>query len=320
MALLEVKDVSKLYKTRSPRKKAAFAAVDGVSLSVGDGKCVGLVGESGCGKSTLAHLILGIETPSAGSITFNGHTVEEMKKNGALRQGLQMVYQDSSDAVNYRITIADIIGEPLENFYGLKGEERRERVKKLLERVDLTEETMDKYPRQFSMGQLQRVCIARALASDPKLIIMDEPLSSLDVSVQAQILNELKDLKTQLGLSYLLISHDLEAVYYLSDSIYVMYGGRIMESIEDIGDFDSLVHPYSKKLLDSCPAYINLEDDTVAEAAAATAEFSSGCPYAARCERAQEKCFAEKPELFPVKPGHMVACHELKKREEKNEK
>lgn len=313
MALLEVKNVSKLYKARNTGKKASFAAVDGVSLSVEAGKCVGLVGESGCGKSTLARLILGIEAPTGGRVEFDGYTVGEIKKNNTLRQSLQMVYQDSADAVNYRMSIADILGEPLENFYHLKGEERRARVKELLERVDLTEECMDKFPRQFSMGQLQRVCIARALASNPKLIVMDEPLSSLDVSVQAQILNELADLKEQLGLAYLLISHDLEAVYYLSDAIYVMYGGAIMESIQSMEDFESLIHPYSKKLLASCPAYRNREDSTAVEEAAATAEFSLGCPYAARCAKAQKHCFSQKPILKQVSPGHMVACHEQAK-------
>lgn len=311
MALLEVNNVSKVFKLRSRDKRGSFAAVDGVSLKVEKGKCVGLVGESGCGKTTLARMILGIHKPTSGDIVFQDKSLRNINQNPELRKDLQMVYQDSADAVNYRLSIADVIGEPLDNFYHLKGAEREKKIKELLECVELNPDAMTKYPRQFSLGQLQRICIARALASDPKLIVMDEPLSSLDVSVQAQILNQLSDLKKKYELSYLLISHDLEAVYYLSDEIYVMYGGRIVESIQDMKDFDYLVHPYSLKLLSSCPAYRDKAEDMEVEEMTEKLVFGKGCPYAARCPRAQEHCFVEKPELKEISPGHEAACHLL---------
>ena len=261
-------------------------------------------------------MILGILRPTLGEIFFQNQSIERIHQNRALRKDLQMLYQDSADAVNDRFTIADVIGEPLDNFYGLKGAAREERIKELLERVRLTADAMTKYPRQFSLGQLQRICIARALASDPKLIVMDEPLSSLDVSVQAQILNRLADLKEAYGPAYLLISHDLEAVYYLSDAVYVMYGGRIVESIQDIKDFDRLAHPYSLKLLSASPAYRDKVgdpevEDLEAEEPAERPVFARGCPYAPRCPRAQADCFTKKPQLKMIAPGHEAACHLL---------
>ncbi|MFZ7102061.1 MAG: oligopeptide/dipeptide ABC transporter ATP-binding protein [Peptococcaceae bacterium] len=308
---MEIQNVTKKYKTGTGRNKRSFAAVNGVNISVERGQCVGLVGESGCGKTTLARLILGIERLTDGSITFQGVPVGRVARSRELRRKLQMVYQDSYDAVNYRQTITEIIGEPLVNFYRMNSRGISKRVDELLASVDLPVSVKMKYPRQLSMGQLQRVCIARALAASPELIVLDEPLSSLDVSVQAQILNKLSDLKKSLNISYLLISHDLEAVYYLSDAIYVMYGGRIMESIQSMDDFEALVHPYSRKLLASCPAYRNMGDDSEIEKASFQTEIVEGCPYAGRCSAAITECFHDVPEMLELTPGHMVACHKV---------
>lgn len=312
MAMMEIQNVTKKYKTGVGRGKRSFAAVNDLCLSIERGQCVGLVGESGCGKTTLARMILGIEQMTDGEIRFQGTSIGRAARPKDMRRQLQMVYQDSYDAVNYRHTIAEIISEPIVNFYRMSPRAISDRVDALLESVDLPASAKSKYPRQLSMGQLQRVCIARALASEPKLIVMDEPLSSLDVSVQAQILNKLSDLKDSLDISYLLISHDLEAVYYLADAIYVMYGGRIMESIQTMEDFDTLVHPYSRRLLSSCSAYRGRGDNSEIETVSFQSAVIEGCPYAGRCGTAAEACFETMPELFELKPGHMAACHRIK--------
>ena len=227
---LKVYSVSKSYRHG---KRKVQNAVSGVSFTLEEGRCLGLVGESGCGKSTLCRLIAGVEQPSGGEILYQGES-NYLKK---LRGQIQMVFQNSLDAVNLHLNVFRIIEEPLENFSKLKRQERRERVGELLETVGLSKEDMDKYPQQFSGGQLQRICIARALAANPKLLLLDEPLSSLDVSVQAQLLNLLSDLKKDWNLTCILVSHDLEAVYYLADEIVVMYGGCLVEQIRDIGIF-----------------------------------------------------------------------------------
>ena len=206
MELLNINEVKKVYKLKNKEK---LYAVDGVSLNVKKGKCVGLVGESGCGKSTLGKMILGIEDITDGSIVFKGKKVGDIKRKDLLRKELQMVFQDSLSAVNRRSTVLEIIGEPLSNFYKLSKEDTIKRVEELLEKVGMNISDKNKFPHQFSGGQLQRICIARALALSPSLLVLDEPLSSLDISIQAQILNLLSDLKKDLDLTYIFISHDL---------------------------------------------------------------------------------------------------------------
>lgn len=311
MPLLEVNNLKKVYNVKKFKHKYSLAAVDGVSLEIEKGKCLGLVGESGCGKSTIAKLILGLEKPTEGQINFNGLDLTQKNKGKMWRKDLQMVFQDSFDAVNHRLNAKQIIENPIKNFYKLPQDEVDKKIDELLEKVGISVNEKEKYPQQFSGGQLQRICIARALASDPKLIVLDEPLSSLDVSVQAQILNLLQDLKNELEISYLLISHDLEAVYYLSDSIYVMYGGRIMESIEDINLFDNMKHPYTKKLLSSSPEYRmkNTVED-IEEIFDDSIDASNlGCPYANRCPQATDKCFKERPITKEIEKNHLISCH-----------
>lgn len=304
MELLNINEVKKVYKLKNKEK---LYAVDGVSLNVKKGKCVGLVGESGCGKSTLGKMILGIEDITDGSIVFKGKKVGDIKRKDLLRKELQMVFQDSLSAVNRRSTVLEIIGEPLSNFYKLSKEDTIKRVEELLEKVGMNRSDKNKFPHQFSGGQLQRICIARALALSPSLLVLDEPLSSLDISIQAQILNLLSDLKKDLDLTYILISHDLEAVYYLSDSIVVMYKGKIMEHIEDIKDFYEMRHPYTKRLLASSYQYRSKVDDFIEEVN--NSESIDGCPYFNRCINGRDICKENSPKLVEVSEGHKVACH-----------
>jgi oligopeptide/dipeptide ABC transporter ATP-binding protein len=294
-----------------------------MSFSIEKGSCVGLVGESGCGKSTLGRLITGLEKPSAGEICLDGRTVHGRKglagDRRAFRQRVQMVFQDSLDAVNMRHSARTIIAEPLVNFFSLGRTERRRRVADLLSRVGLGEGDTEKFPHEFSGGQLQRICIARALASNPDLLVLDEPLSSLDVSVQAQILNLLHDLKERLHLTYILISHDPEAVYYLSDAVIVMYGGKIMEQIDRIEDFNRMRHPYTLRLLGSTSLYRNrqgearqvLEAEDLSIDMEVQKEGYAGCPYAGRCRKATGRCRTICPPLEELERGHLIACHRL---------
>lgn len=254
MSLLQVCDVRKTYQVRSGlfAPKTAVHALRGVSFELEVGKCLGLVGESGCGKSTLARLICGLETPDRGVVRFAGQPIAQRGPGvRTWRRAIQFVWQDSVDAVNPRWSAARILEEPLGNFFGLRGRALARRQAELMEIVGLLPRELSKRPGEFSGGQLQRICIARALAAEPTLLIMDEPLSSLDVSVQAQVLNLLREIKEDTGISLLLISHDIEAVYYLSDSLAVMYGGAFVETLDDITDYHSLIHPYTRRLFAS---------------------------------------------------------------------
>lgn len=319
MPLLEIKHLKKIYRAKKLGSSYKLKAVNDVSLSVEKNKCIGLVGESGCGKSTLGRLIVGLERPTEGEILFEGNDINLYQKKNPYRRQLQMVFQDSFDAVNPRNSARQIIAEPLQNFFHLPQAEIDKKIAHLLGLVGISENEKTKLPHQFSGGQLQRICIARSLAPEPKLLVLDEPLSGLDVSVQAQILNLLNDLKEELDLSYILISHDLEAVYYLADAIMVMYGGKIMEEIDDINYFHDMLHPYTLKLLSSTPAYRGKNETDEQEAAE---EISSenlnnkedfcGCPYSERCPHVSALCLEKAPELRPVKQGHLVACHNIK--------
>ncbi len=226
-ALLEIKNLKKSYRRGGGKR---LDVLNGVSLSLPAGECLGLVGESGCGKSTLCRLIAGLETWEGGEILFRGRTLSGRRDEKEQRSRIQMVFQNSFDAVSPHMTAFQIISEPLENFFHMKKAARRKEAARLLAQVGLPAADLEKYPAQFSGGQLQRVCIARALAARPELLILDEPLSSLDVSVQAQILNLLADLKEELRLTCILVSHDRKAVYYLADRILTMQGGRLGET------------------------------------------------------------------------------------------
>ncbi|MDR2394776.1 MAG: ABC transporter ATP-binding protein [Treponema sp.] len=321
MTLLEVNGISKVYKARRRVNAYQLFAVRDMSFTVEKGVCVGLVGESGCGKSTLARLITGLESPSAGEIRLEGKPVHGRQgwasEGAAFHQKVQMIFQDSLDAVNPRHSALTIIAEPLVNFSPMSKREIAKRVEELLSQVGLRPSDAEKFPHEFSGGQLQRICIARALASNPELLVLDEPLSSLDVSVQAQILNLLQDLKDRLHLTYILISHDPEAVYYLSDTVVVMYGGRVMERIDRIEDFDRMRHPYTRRLLSSTSLYRNwqeagtLETEAIAIDMEVQKEGYEGCPYAGRCGKVDERCKSACPPLRNIGNGHHAACYRL---------
>jgi len=304
MKLLQVNNVFKYYNSKGvfSNKKSETRAVDGVSLNLDKGKCLGIVGESGCGKSTLARMITGIENPDKGEIIFEGERISASIRNPIWRKDIQIVYQDCVDALNPKMTAAQVLKEPLKNFFNLGGEKLRKKQEELMEIVGLLPIDLDKKTTQFSGGQLQRICIARALAAEPKLIVLDEPLSSLDVSVQAQILNLLQDIKCNMGVSYILISHDIEAVYYLADSLVIMYSGNIIESIDDITNFKELSHPYTKRLIISPSEEI--EEDFIYE----KEQIIFGCKYVNRCSQVNKNCYQNSCDLIEIENGHYSTC------------
>ncbi len=312
--MLDLRNVSRRYSAgnRLWGRNRMTEAVAGVSLSLGEGRCLGLVGESGCGKSTLGRLVLGLEKPDGGEVVFRGHNIHTAPPadRKELRRNLQAVFQDCCGSVNPMHTAGAIIAEPLKNYHRMTPAEEKEMAEELLSKVGLSPWDSRKYPHQFSGGQLQRVCIARAIALRPGLIILDEAVSSLDISVQAQVLNLLADLKEDFKLSYIFISHDIEAVCYISDCIAVMYLGRIVEYIDDPHLIDSLRHPYAIKLMSSvlhprpgrrAPLEYKFDEIDVSTA-------SAGCSYVPRCTAAVKSCYGETPLLRAINNKHRVAC------------
>jgi peptide/nickel transport system ATP-binding protein/oligopeptide transport system ATP-binding protein len=316
--LLEVDGLEKYYRTRgglfsSGREKVH--AVDGISFTMDREETLGLVGESGCGKSTLARLVARLEEPDGGRVIFAGKDITELseKKLQELRCEMQVIFQDTYSSLNPRLTVSSIIGEPLANFHVGTRKEQKERVQELLETVGLNPEHATRYPHEFSGGQRQRIGIARALALRPKLVICDEPVSNLDVSIQAQILNLLKKLKQEFGLSYLFISHDLAVISYISDRVAVMYLGKIVEVLKSRDLATEACHPYTLALLAAVP----VSDPRLREGRELIIKGEppdpvnppAGCRFHLRCPWAAEKCRREEPVLKSIKAGHQVACH-----------
>ncbi|MCC5908897.1 MAG: ABC transporter ATP-binding protein [Clostridiaceae bacterium] len=297
------------------RSKEQLVAVDNVSIEIKEGKTLGLVGESGCGKSTLGKLILKIEEPSEGKVMFEGEDITELKgkKLKQVRKNIQAVFQDVHASLNPRMKVCDIIQEPLMNFQIGNRESRKERTKELLSIVGLGEEALERYPHEFSGGQKQRITIARALALNPKLILCDEATASLDVSIQAQILNLLTKLKETLGLSYLFISHDIAAVKYISDEIAVMYLGKIVEVINSKNLIKQAKHPYTKLLLSAVPTAEGeknlLKHHHLIGELPNPLDTPKGCRFYGRCPQGQDVCKEKEPSLKDVAKGHRVACH-----------
>ncbi len=292
-------------------------AVDGVSFSLDKGETLGLVGESGCGKSTVSKLIMHLEKPTAGKIFYKGTDVTELsgKDLRKLRRNIQIIFQDPYSSLNPRMTVGDIVGEPWEIHPDVvPPKDRQRRVRELLERVGLNPDFVNRYPHQFSGGQRQRIGIARALALQPEIIVCDEPVSALDVSVQAQVINLLEELKHEFGLAYIFIAHDLSVVRHISDRVAVMYLGTIVEIGTEEDIYENSAHPYTQALLSAVPVL-----DPVARAqktrimltgdVPSPANPPSGCRFRTRCWKAQDICATDPPELVDRGQGHPAACH-----------
>ena len=315
--LLEVTDLKKYFpitKGVLSRTIGHVKAVDGVSLNIHKGEVLGLVGESGCGKSTVGRLITGLIDSTNGDVSFDGKHLAKVnrKDKKGIRKRIQFVFQDPYSSLNPRMTILDIIGEPLEVHNLAKGAKKRERVGELLEIVGLSKNDMFKFPHQFSGGQRQRIGIARALATEPDLLICDEAVSALDVSVQAQILNLLKDLQLKMGLSYLFISHDLNVVKYISDRIAVMYLGEIVEVADSQDLFKEPLHPYAKALISAVPVpNPDIEPDRIILKGEVPSPSNppSGCKFHTRCPFVMDVCKQEKPEIKAISKERIVSCH-----------
>lgn len=317
---LEVRDLVKHYPFRrglfGRGGQGAVHAVDGVSFALPRGETLALVGESGCGKSTIAKLILRLIEPTAGTVLLDGQDLASLQGEALrqARQRIQMVFQDPFASLNPRLSAAEIVGEPLINYGKGSATVRHAQVDALFDRVGLARYQRDRYPHQFSGGQRQRLGIARALALNPSVVVADEPVSALDVSVQAQILNLLADLQRDLGLSYLFISHDLGVVEYVSTTVAVMYLGTIVEVAPRRRFFSAAAHPYSRALLDAVPSpdptrrkRRSLLQGEVPSASA----LPSGCRFRTRCPKASNLCAEVAPVHKEIAPQHLVACHHV---------
>jgi len=314
--LLEVRDLRRFFPIRKgffSRVRGYVKAVDGVSLDVRRGEVVGLVGESGCGKTTLARTILRLIEPTSGSVLFDGIPVFSLKGGELrrLRKRFQIIFQDPYGSLNPRLTVGSMIAEPIKIHKIAKGAAVKERVADLLEKVGIPAEHMNRYPHEFSGGQRQRIGIARSLAVGPEFVVADEPVSSLDVSVQAQILNLLRDLQVEFGLTFLFITHDLGVVEYLADRVAVMYLGKIVEVAQTERLFGNVKHPYTQALISAIPSLdpqkkrqrIVLPGDVPSPAAV-----PPGCPFHPRCPKAMSHCRTDVPSLREDEPGHHVSC------------
>jgi oligopeptide transport system ATP-binding protein len=313
VSVLEAESLVRTFAVGSMLRRGHVSAVDGVSLSLRRGEVLGIVGESGCGKSTLARMLVGLERPDSGRLYYDGSDVTSGGR-ARLRSGVQMIFQDPYASLDPRMTVLDIVAEPLAaNGSGTRAS-RRERVATLLELVGLAPDLMNRYPHQFSGGQRQRIGIARALALDPSVLIADEPVSALDVSVQAQVINLLADLRERLEVAIVFIAHDLSVVRHLADRVAVMYLGRIAEIGPTAQIYDAPTNPYTQALLSAVPSSDRASRGRLARRRVLTGEPPSpidppsGCRFNPRCWLAQDRCRTETPALREV-DGRLTACH-----------
>jgi oligopeptide/dipeptide ABC transporter ATP-binding protein len=315
--LLQVEGLKKYFPVRKGllrRTVGQVYAVDDVSFTIGPGETLGLVGESGCGKTTVGRAVLRLIEPTAGTLLLDGRDITRLGRNDLRpwRQQMQIIFQDPFSSLNPRLRAGDIVAEPLKVHRVASRRARRERVAQLFERVGLRAAQMDNYPHQFSGGQRQRIGVARALALNPKLIIADEPVSALDVSIQAQVINLLMDLQRDLRLSYLFISHNLAVVEHISHRIAVMYLGRIVEYTSKTALFTKPLHPYTEALLSAVPVpdpAIKRARRVIQGDVPSPLRPPPGCHFHTRCPYAEPRCRIEAPALREVEPGHRVACH-----------
>jgi oligopeptide transport system ATP-binding protein len=315
--LLRVQHLSKHYPVRRTffqKSSKILRAVDDISFEVMQGETFGLVGESGCGKTTTGRCLLRLIEPTAGEIDFEGCNILELPaaEMRAMRRHMQMIFQDPYGSLNPRMMIRTILEEPLVIHRIGKKTDRARRIEELLKMVGLDSDTMLRFPHEFSGGQRQRIGIARALALNPKLIVADEPVSSLDVSVQAQIINLLKELQEKLHLTFVFIAHDLSVVQHFCDRIAVMYLGKIVESAPSLELFRTPLHPYTKLLMSSIPVpdpAVRKKRSNLKGEIATAADLPPGCRFHPRCPLAVDRCKVEEPELRKIQPDHFVACH-----------
>jgi len=319
-SLLAVKNLARYFESAGifdsalGRERTIIRAVDGISFEINSGETLGLVGESGCGKSTVGRTILRLLTPTRGSVEIDGQDISQSSQRilRPLRQHLQVVFQDPFASLNPRRTVGQAVAEPIENFGLAKDAVLRARVEDLFKRVGLRTDQIDRYPHEFSGGQRQRIGIARALGANPRLIILDEPVSALDVSVQAQVINLLVDLQQERGLAYLFIAHDLAVVEHISTHVAVMYLGKIVEIAEKRSLFDNPLHPYTQALLSAAPS---IDPDAIHNPVAlkgdipSPAKPPSGCRFRTRCPIAKAICASEEPQLKTMSQNHRTACH-----------
>lgn len=309
--ILEVKHLKKYFNT----PKGTLHAVDDVSFTLERGKTLGIVGESGCGKSTTGRAILRLIEPTAGEVIFNGEDITKKNKEQMrlLRREMQLIFQDPYASLDPRKTVSEIIGEPLKLQRLIPDAKKRaERVHELMEVVGLADRLINTYPHELDGGRRQRIGIARALAMEPKLIICDEPVSALDVSIQAQILNLMQDLQEQMGLTYIFITHDLSVVNHFANDIAVMYLGQLIEKAPSVTLFDNPVHPYTKALLSAIPVpSLRKKRQRVMLKGEISSPINPkpGCRFAVRCPYATDRCRTEEPKLVEIEKDHFVACH-----------
>ncbi len=317
--LLTVNDLKKYFygkKSFFGRKQSVVKAVNGVSFSIKKGETYGIVGESGCGKSTLGRSVIRLIEPTGGTVIYNGIDLgqlsnEEMRE---LRQEIQIIFQDPYASLNPRMTVRELIQAPLDVFSHESNQEKTDKVKEIMAKVGLREDSLGKYPHEFSGGQRQRIVIARALILNPKFIFCDEPVSALDMSVRAQVLNLMKELQRDLDLTYMFISHDLSVVRFLCDHISVMYLGKIVETADRDDLYNNPLHPYTQALLSAIPVPdVDVKPDRILLEGDLPSPYDlpKGCLFHTRCPYATERCCEEEPEMKDLGNGHFAACHLL---------